>query len=67
MAASIDTRKIKTRDERRTERRRRAPDRTALVDHDAAYAAKAVGWGILREWPPCTCGKPECPDGAAGR
>ncbi|MFJ5121553.1 hypothetical protein [Kitasatospora sp. NPDC088548] len=62
MAVSTNTRKIKTREEYRAEQRKRAPAGDALADYDPAYAAKAMGRGIPKDWPLCTCGADTCPD-----
>ncbi|MET8540691.1 hypothetical protein ABZW03_08560 [Kitasatospora sp. NPDC004799] len=65
MAVSTNARKIKTREEYRAEQRKRAPAGDALADYDPAYAAKAMGRGIPKDWPLCTCGADTCPDKGA--
>lgn len=44
-------------------RRQGAPPSATPCERATAYPAKAIGPGILREWPPCTCGADICPDG----
>lgn len=47
----------------KVERRSRLGAAGDLSDYDASVSARATGSGILREWPPCTCGAAVCPDG----
>ncbi len=62
MANSFESRNTEARTEDRPEHHRRAPAACAPTDYDPAYAAKAVGRGIPRDWPFCTCGADVCPD-----
>ncbi|MCX4686451.1 hypothetical protein OG401_19410 [Kitasatospora purpeofusca] len=65
VSTSTSTRKTKTRKECRAEQWKRAPVVEALADYDPEASARVARIGILREWPPCTCGADICPDAGA--
>ncbi|MER5348967.1 hypothetical protein ABT093_01325 [Kitasatospora sp. NPDC002551] len=65
MTVSTSTRKPKTREEYRAEQRQRVPINDPLTGYDADLSMRVTRGGILREWPPCTCGADHCPDKGA--